>query len=105
MIEVEASNPYANGRVIELEDGRKKLVRDKLKITAQPGDDFYEVKANDRLERIAYLKWSNKVANAMNYWFVLADANNIKNPLHLADIVGKKILVPDILRIKIEFDI
>lgn len=105
MIDLDPSNPYANGRVIEFEDGRKKLVRDKLVITAQPGDEFYEVKPNDRLNQIAYLKWNSQVANAMNYWFVLADANNIKNPMHLEDYIGKKILIPNILRIKIEYDI
>jgi hypothetical protein len=105
MIELSTNNPYANGAVIEFPDGTQKLERTPLDIQAQEGDDFYTVRKGDRLEQLAWLFWNTKVEAAMRYWWVIKDANKIKNPLDLTDLIGTEILIPDILRIKIEYDI
>jgi hypothetical protein len=105
MVELSQYNMFANGVILNFSDGTQKLQREPLVIIAKEGDDFHTVKEGDRLEQIAWLYWNKKVANAQFYWWVIRDANNVKNPLDLSTHIGNEILVPDILRIKIEFDI
>jgi nucleoid-associated protein YgaU len=105
MIKLPFNNVFSLGKVISFTDNTFMLVREPLTIEGKLGDKYYTVKMGDRLEQLAWLHWRKKIEGAQFYWFVLADANKIINPLDLTDWVGKEILIPDIMRIKLEYDI
>lgn len=100
-ITLPASNPYANGRQLVFTTGDAKLVRDKIEYVPKEADDFYVVKIDDLLTRIAYDFYKEKVQLPHQYWWVIADANNIRNPLDLTGYVGTEIVIPDILNFKL----
>ena len=102
-IEIQGNNLYYNGVINIYPDGDGELVRDKLVIVAEEGDDYHTVVDGNTLDAIAYAYYSDKVPDASKFWWVLADANAdmIYNPLDLSELVGTKILVPDILRIRL----
>lgn len=99
-IELRENNLYRNGRVIEFpEQGESILQRKLIKYTAQESDQYYTVKKEDRLDIIAYKAYKDIVEDSSKYWWVIADVNNIMNPLDIDDLVGKEILIPDILNV------
>lgn len=95
------SNMFANGKMIVFSDGSAKLVRDRVVYEPAEPDDYYTVKYGDRLTSIAYLFYKNKVLLPSHYWWVIADANKIRNPLDLSSWVGKDIVIPNILNFKL----
>jgi hypothetical protein len=95
-------NLYSNGRAVVFEDGTGKLVRDKIEYEPQQPDEYYTVKIDDVITRIAYKYYRNKVKNPQRYWWVIADANKIFNPLDLSGLVGKQIVIPNILNFKLK---
>jgi len=100
-IQLPVSNLFANGQMIVFADGTGKLVRTKSVYVPSEPDDYHSVKYGDRLTSIAFKFYRNKVQLASHYWWVIADANNIKNPLDLTALVGKEIVIPNILNFKL----
>lgn len=100
-IELPVSNMFANGRMIVFDDGTGKLARDPITYTPTEPDDYYTVKKDDVLTRIAYKYYKSKVDLPSHYWWIIADANNIRNPLDLSSYVGKEIVIPNILNFKL----
>lgn len=100
-ISLPVSNLFSNGQMIIFSDGTGKLVRDKITYIPTEPDDYYTVKYADRLTSIAYKFYKNKVLLPSHYWWIIADANNIKNPLDLSALVGKEIIIPNILNFKL----
>lgn len=62
---------------------------------------YHTVKQNDRLDVLAYTYYDDLVERGARYWWVIADANNILNPLDLSELVGQEILIPDILKVRL----
>lgn len=100
-LEIPENNLYVNGSIVDFGD-EQILQREKLVIIGTELDTYHTVKDEDRLDLIANKRYSGKVPDASKYWWVIADANNIQNPLDLSDLVGSEILIPDILTIKLE---
>lgn len=100
-IQLKLSNLYANGRIIIYSDGTGRLVRDIINYVPAEMDDFYTVSMDDVITRIAYKFYKSKVELPSHYWWIIADANNIKNPLDLTDFIGKEIVIPNILNFKL----
>lgn len=96
-IKLEKNNPYANGRVIVFADGTQKLVRSFVNYTGREGDDYHTVRIDDTITGIAYKYYKNNVLKPERYWFIIADANNIRNPLDLTAFEGEEILIPNVL--------
>jgi hypothetical protein len=105
MTTIPINNVFSLGRIINFEDKTQILERDKLIISPKTGDNWHTVKTDDRVEQLAWFYYRHFVEGPMYYWFVICDANNITNPLDLSEFIGKEILIPDIMRIKLEFDI
>lgn len=101
-IELLESNMFANGRMIVFSDGTGKLQRDKIEYVPSESDDYYTVKIDDRITGIAYQFYKLKVQLPSHYWWIIADANNIRNPLDLSSYVGKEIVIPNILNFKLK---
>ena len=96
MLDVKLSNAYADGRVVVYSDGTKALIRDKVQWKAQEGDWFYTVRERDFLRGIAAKEYKGMVEEPAEWWWLIADANDIENPLYLADLVGTEILIPNV---------
>jgi len=94
-------NIYSAGRIIRFDNGEELLIRDLVDYEAQENDDYHKLKSRDELTLLAYKFYRNKVKNPGKYWWLIADANLIFNPLELDDLVGTEILIPNILNFKL----
>lgn len=93
---------YYDAKLIEFSDGDSILEREPITYTNSINDRYHTVNIEDQLDAIAYKYWNKIVANSEFYWWVIAEVNEIENPLDISDYVGKKLLIPDILKVKLE---
>jgi len=100
-IELSINNMYASGSMIVFADGTGKLIRTFTSYTAQEGDWYHTVKIGESITLIAYNEYKDKVDLPSRYWWLIAVANNIKNPLDIDYLIGKDILIPDVMKFKI----
>lgn len=101
-IEVRDNNLYANGYINSYpDDDELELLRSLLVIEPKEEDEWHTVVYNDRIDILAWKYYGTVVTDASKYWWVIADANNIYNPLDLSELIGKKILIPNILRVRL----
>lgn len=100
-LSLKLSNLYANGRIIIYADGTGRMIRDIVDYKPAETDDYYVVTINDVITRIAYRFYKDKVLLPSHYWWIIADANNIRNPLDLSGLVSKEIVIPNILNFKL----
>lgn len=101
-VELRDNNLYYNGYINNYpDDGELELLRPLLNIVAAEEDQWHTITEADRLDILAWKYYKNVVSDASKYWWVIADANNIYNPLDLTELVGTSILIPDILRIRL----
>lgn len=83
------NNLYANGKVINISEGRALLKREKITYPFKSDrDQNHVIIAGETLSSIA-----QKYYGDSKLWFVLADINNIYNPLDLQR--GFILLIPD----------
>lgn len=101
-VTLRGNNLYRNGSIIQFEDGEQLLIREPLQIAGTIRDNYHTVLRTDRLDILAYKFYSSFVEDSSKYWWVIADANNITNPLDLSLLIGKEILIPNILTILLE---
>lgn len=93
-------NMFQTGKIYDFPDeGEKLLLRDKIDYTPSIFDASYSVKTNDTIWGIAYYHYRDKVQYPSRYWWVIADANDIYNPYNISDLIGSKIIIPDIASI------
>lgn len=95
------SNPYAKGRILIFANGDQRMVRDLVDYVPKESDDYYTVQNEDTLTRIAYDFYKAKRMFPSKYWWVIADANNIRNPLDMSSYIGKEIVIPDIINFEL----
>ena len=99
------NNLYSNGTVITFSDGTTVLLRKFIEYERVETDKYYTVKNGDELDLIAWQHYEQEVEprDAPKAWWIIAEANKdlIINPLDISDIVGKEIVIPDILRFKL----
>jgi hypothetical protein len=100
-IQLKISNPYASGRMIVFADGTGVLVRDAIDYVPQETDDYKYIGIDDTLSGIAMRYYRDKVQLPSHYYWVIADANKIRNPLDLSGWIGKQIVIPNILTFKL----
>lgn len=99
---IRATNLYNNGYIIDFpEDGESLLLRDKIRFIADSSDSYYPLGLNERLDLIAYNVYKEFTERAAELWWVIADANNLFNPLDLSDYVGQSLLIPNFQKIKL----
>jgi hypothetical protein len=96
------NNVFRTGKILQFADGQSVLERTQIEWEGNLDDQYHIVRENDRLDRLAYSYYSNSVPDASKYWWVIADANAIENPLDLSEWVGQEILIPNIINVKLE---
>lgn len=100
-LELEENNLYAAGYLLIMEGDEQQLLRDPLQWTGSLEDRYHVLTDRDRLDTLAYDYYNDFVADASKYWWVIADANAILNPLDLTDLVGRQLLIPNILNVRL----
>lgn len=102
-IELSEANPYANGgRIIAFDDGQMALLREPLEWVPSNEDSYHVVHATDRLDLLAFKYYKKYTENPEKYWWVIADANEIENPMDLSDVLGQPIIIPNLLNVKLQ---
>lgn len=96
-ITLAGNNVFRNGQILLFDNGEGMIIRDTIEFTGESEDMYHTVKMNDRLDLLAYNFYSSRVEDASKFWWVIADANSIENPLDLTEFVGKNILIPNIM--------
>lgn len=102
VVKIREDNLYSNGRVIIFDNGEKILIRDIIDYTPKETDRFHLLKASDELTKLAGKFYGGTIENPGKYWWVIADANNVNNPLDLTDLVGTELVIPDLFALKLE---
>ena len=101
-LELDPVNLYSNGRVIVfLEDEEMILSRELLVYVGGPNDIYHVVVEGDTLDGLAEKFYGDTIQNASKAWWVIADANFVYNPLDLSEWLGKEMLIPNILKVKL----
>lgn len=102
-IELRENNLYINGKVIEFTADKEAILqRPLIQYAGTEGDKYHLLLDEQSLDELAELYYGQVVQDASKYWWIIADVNNVYNPLDLTDWVGKELLIPDILRIKLD---
>lgn len=104
-IQLRESNPYAYGVIYSETNAsasdEEQLERTPLAYVGSANDQYYTVRHGDMLDSIAYRYYKDVDPFADKWYWVIADANDIENPLDLSAYVGKDILIPDLLTVKL----
>lgn len=95
-LELRSNNLYRTGALVQLTEGEEILTRTELETVGTIEDFYHTVRENDRLDVLAWKYYGKRVEDASKYWWIIADANKIQNPLDLTAWVGKSLLVPNI---------
>lgn len=100
---VSSTSLYQNGTIINYSDGRQKLVRDKIVYTGTLNDTYHLVTQNDTLDGLADKYYADVVPDrdASKLWWVIADVNNIINPLDISSYIGTRLLIPDYYQLQL----
>lgn len=101
-ITLPVSNMYADGKMVVFADGTGKLKRTRVVYEPTEPDEYHTVKIGERITQIAYNRYKDKVPNPNHWYWVICDANSIRNPLDLSAFVGKTIVIPNILNFKLK---
>lgn len=92
-MELSSLNLYT--QIIELGDKERILTREKLPTVEQGKTD--KLKEGENLSLFAYRHYSKFTENADKLWYVIADANNIHNPLSVPR--GTLLFIPDFYKV------
>ena len=84
------------------DSGEEILIRDIVEYVPKESDKYHVVKASDELTKLAGIYYGRSIQNSGKYWWVIADTNNIQNPLDLTALVGTEIVIPNLLNLKLE---
>ena len=98
-LELRGNNLYRNGKLIEVAPDELILLRDRIDIEPTENDSYHTVVKRDRIDLLAYKFYKDIVEDSSKYWWVIADANSIHNPIDLTEFVGTDIRIPDLLNV------
>lgn len=96
------NNLYQKGIVVTFADGSQLLQREELVYGATMKDTYHTVVEGNTLDGLAEKFYSNFVNDPSKYWFLIADVNNIQNPLDIDYLLGITILIPNIFNAKLQ---
>lgn len=100
---LKSSSLYRNAVVAVFDDTDEGLlIRDPLNLKGEQQDMYHKVVELDRIDLLAYKYYGSRIKDASKYWWIIADANNIENPLDLRAFVNKQILIPNILNVMLK---
>lgn len=98
------NNLYATGFLVEYDDGEMELLLDAIEFDNEGDDIYHTLMEGDELTKLAQQKYGNIVEDAGKYWFLIAFANNIENPMDLDDLIGTELKIPNIIPYRLKLD-
>lgn len=96
---VSENNPYANGEILEKEDGKAVLRRKKLMMAAKfvAKASYRVIVQGESIESVAYTSLRDQFPDAEKYWWILSDLNGMNgNPIDIGKQIGREILIPNV---------
>lgn len=102
-LNVRLNNPFRTGWVETFSDGEQMLFRTPLVVQNTLNDKYHVLKSNQDLSYLAWYYYNESVTDASKLWWVIADANNIENPLDLSGLLGQRLVIPDINKLGLRF--
>ena len=100
-ITLKNDNLFQTGQLEQFADGTEMLTRKRLEYIRTGKERIHTVKQGETIRGIAFDRYKNITAEPQNWWWLIADVNEIENPLFLAEIVGKQIIIPDLYQAKL----
>jgi len=97
-LKLNVDNLYADGTLVTLPNGSVVLNREKIKYEPSSTDERHTVLQGETLTGITYKKYNTVSEDCSKYWWIIADVNNIQNPLDISEYVGQEIIIPDFLK-------
>lgn len=82
------SDLYSKGFVLTYEEGDTSLERDKIQYKSDTGDAIHVFIEGESLTMISYRYYGEPV-----YWYLIADINEIENPLFIEP--GTQLIIPN----------
>lgn len=82
---------YENAFIINYEEGDRSLQRRSIVHQEDIGDQYHVVRLTDTITSISYKYYSKPL-----YWYLIADVNEIVNPLDLE--LGQTLIIPNLDR-------
>jgi len=111
-INVLESDLYQNGSVFVLDSGSQLLLRERYEARGQSGDTVAITKPGQDIRLLAFNRWKGLVARSDSWWWLIADRNNVFDPLFNVavdedgnefDVMSRPVLIPNILKQKATF--
>ena len=100
-IEFEDHDRFQGGTIFIFDDGIVDIEAPEWKEPDNFRFDLHQVVMGESLDRIAFRYYRDKVQNASQYWWLIAQANDIERPWDLSDWAGEKLVIPDIYQVKL----
>jgi hypothetical protein len=104
---------YQNGRIIQIDAVDAILIRDTLPVSQEQTDKYQDFNEEDELMGVAFNAYKDIVNIANYYWWLIADRNQVFNPLEknfiigdeLMPLGGNEIVIPNVLTQQPQFNI
>lgn len=91
MSNLQTTDLYVDAFIINYEEGDRSLQRRPIVHREDIGDQYHTVKLTDTITSISYQYYKKPL-----YWYLIADANEIINPLDLE--LGQTLIIPNLER-------
>ena len=93
---------YADGYQVQLPNGDIVLNREKIVYVPEVTDKRHPVIQGDTLTGLAYRYYRASAEFPEKYWWIIADANSILNPMDISELIGHEIVIPDFVKVSLQ---
>lgn len=97
-------DPYQNGVIDVFPNGDQLLRKIDIQYVENIEDKYHTVVKGETLTQIAYTEYIDEVEHPQFYYWIIALANQIDNPLDISYLVGQDILIPAIDEYKRQYN-
>lgn len=97
-IQLRKNNLYVNGKVVRFDNGEELLLRDTEQLSDTLTDKYHLLKKGERLDQLAWKYYRHVAKDAAKFWWIIADTNNIFNPMELQQYVGTDLVIPNLTK-------
>lgn len=95
---------FQNGEIVSFPNGEKELTRGFITYIENIEDKYHQVVKGETLTQIAYAEYIGIVERPQFYYWVIAEANGVDNPLDVDYLVGQSILIPSLDEYKRQYN-
>lgn len=100
-ITVQAYSPFITGQIVRFDDGTTELDFGDVNIVRTKNDAYVTPEGGDDLFQIAFDSYKDVIDDAGKYYWLIATANDIDNPLDPEEFTGRELIVPYMIDFKL----